>query len=213
MNRIRQTTTAVVMRGLGVATLLVALGGCTVFPEREARRMFTLAEPVIEASSGTASELTLRVDTPAAPAPLDTSRIVVLRDEGELALYGNSRWRDHGPALVRDQLVEGFRQDGRLAAVVTEQSRARSDRSLIGELGRFQMVAPTDGRNRVQIRLDVQLVDDRSRQTLATRRFEVEEPADDQRVEAAVAAFGRASQALVEQVVEWTLTVDSAVNQ
>lgn len=187
--------------------LMLTLGGCTVFPEQDAPRMFTLPESDITPSAAAPTSITLRVDTPLTPAPFDTARIVVLKEPGELALYGGSRWRDQAPVLVRDQLVEGFRQDGRLLSVITEQSRTSSDRSLIGEMSRFRVLVPADGQSRVQVRLDLQLLDDRSRETLAARRFEVEEPTDGLQVEDAVAAFGRASQRLVEQVVDWAMKV------
>lgn len=192
------------VRSALAAALIIGVTGCTVFPEREVRRMFTLTDPVIEASEAETNPFTIRVDTPRAQAPLDTGRIIVEQHNGELTLYGNSRWRDQLPVIVREQLVEGLRQDGRMGGVINEFSRARSDLSLLSDLSRFQ-IRLENGVPVASIRLDVQLLDDRTRVTLAHHRFTITEPTDSETVEDAVAAFSRGTQQLVEQVVSWAL--------
>lgn len=55
------------------------------------------------------------------------------------------------------------------------------------------------------MRLDVQLLDEANHEVLASRRFEVAAPSDDDSLEAVVEAFGRAADQLASELVDWTL--------
>jgi len=189
---------------LPVLILAMLLGGCNVLPEREPVRLFTLSEPSLSASSDAVRDLTLRVDTPNAGAPLNGPRLLVMSPPGEFQVYAGARWRDDAPRLVRDHLIEAFRLDGRLAAVVDDASRARSDTTLASHLGAFYS-RYRKGTPEVIMRLDVQLLDEANHEVLASRRFEVAAPSDDDSLEAVVEAFGRAADQLASELVDWTL--------
>lgn len=185
-------------------SLLVLLPACTLLTESEPVRLFMLPEPTLEASREAPLDLALRVDTPSAASPLDGSRLLVMPSPGELQAYAGARWRDAAPLLLRDTLVEAFRMDGRLATVVDDASRARSDATLTSHLSAFHS-RYHEGSPEVVIRLDAQLLDEGSREVLASRRLEVVEPSRGESIEAVVAAFGRATEAMSRQLVDWTL--------
>jgi len=191
------------------ALLLLALTllftGCSLVPEREPVRLFTLPEAALPAASSPAQALTLRVDTPSAGAPLDGSRLLVMPRPGELQAYAGARWRDDAPSLLRDYLITAFRRDGRLAAVVDDTSRARSDATLASHLEGFHS-RYHDGNPQIVIRLEVQLLDEASREVLASRRMEVVTASRDESVDAVLAAFGRAADRLARELVDWTLS-------
>ncbi|APE31690.1 hypothetical protein BOX17_12430 [Halomonas aestuarii] len=180
------------------------LTGCSVIPEGEPVRLFTLPVPTLPASTEAPRALTLRVDTPGAGAPLDGRRLLVMPSPGELQAYAGARWRDDAPRLLRDHLIEAFRLDGRLAAVVDDTSRAQSAASLTSYLGAFH-VRYREGVPEVVVRLEVQLLDEASREVRASRRFETVEESGGDGLEAVVAAFGRAADRLAVEVVDWTL--------
>ncbi|WP_339799861.1 ABC-type transport auxiliary lipoprotein family protein [uncultured Marinobacter sp.] len=196
--------TNVCSRALLATVLTTTLAGCTVFPAREVPRQFALAEPEVTAKERIARSVILRVDTPVAASPLDTSRIVVRQDSGELAIYGGSRWRQPATDLVRDQLIEALRQSQGFTGVVNEISRSRSDWSLLTDLGQFQVVYE-NGSPVATVRLDAQLMDERSRSLLSTRRFEARQASTDESLEAVVAAFSRATNQMAKDVVAWIL--------
>lgn len=188
-----------------LARLLAGLlAGCSVLPPGEAVRLFTLPEPSLSASREITRDLTLRVETPGAGAPLDGRRLLIKPAPGEFQAYGGARWRDDAPRLLRDHLIEALRRDGRLAAVIDETSRAQSDAALTGHLGAFH-ARYRKGTPEVVVRLDVQLLDDSRREVRASRRFEAVVASDDDGLEAVVAAFGRAADRLAIEVVDWTL--------
>lgn len=189
-------------RALFAAVLAATLAGCTVFPARDVPRQFALAEPDNIPQQTVTKSVILRVDTPIAPPPLDTSRIVLRQDSGELAIYGGSRWRQAAPDLVRDQLIEALRQSNGFEAVVNEASRSRSDWSLLSDLGHFQVIYQ-DGNPVATVRLDAQLMDETSRTLLSQRRFEARQMSSGESLEAVVEAFSKAANQVAADVVEW----------
>ncbi|MCL7940592.1 ABC-type transport auxiliary lipoprotein family protein [Halomonas sp. ATCH28] len=182
----------------------VLLAGCSLLPEQEPVRLFTLPEPSISTSPEATRDLTLRVDTPSAGSPLDGARLLVMPSPGEFQAYAGARWRDDAPRLLRDHLIAAFRLDGRLAAVVDDASRARSDASLVSHLGAFHS-RYRKGTPEVVLRLEVQLLDEASREVLASRRLEAVVASDDDSLEAVVEAFARAADRLAGELVDWTL--------
>lgn len=178
--------------------------GCSLLPEREPVRLFTLSEPSQSASADATRDLTLRVDTPSAGAPLDGPRLLVMPSPGEFQAHAGARWRDDAPRLVRDYLIEAFRLDGRLTAVVDDTSRARSDATLASHLGAFHS-RYREGTPEVIARLEVQLLDESSREVLASRRIEVVVASKDDSLEAVVQAFDRAADQLASELIDWTL--------
>lgn len=187
-------------------TLMLAglLAGCSVITKSEPVRLFTLPAPTLPAAVEAPLALTLRVDTPGAGAPLDGRRLLIKTSPGEFQAYAGARWRDDAPRLLRDHLIEALRRDGRLAAVIDEASRAQSDAALTGHLGAFH-VRYRAGRPEVVVRLDAQLLDEASREVLASRRLEAVVASDGDSLDAVVAAFARAADQLAVAVVDWTL--------
>ncbi|MDZ7852183.1 MAG: ABC-type transport auxiliary lipoprotein family protein [Halomonas sp.] len=184
--------------------LSVLFAGCSLLPEQEPIRLFTLPDPSLSASSEAPRELTLRVDTPSAGSPLDGPRLLVMPSPGEFQAYAGARWRDDIPQLLRDYLVTAFRRDGRLAAVVDDASRARSNATLASHLEAFHS-RYRDGVPEVVVRLEVQLLDEASRAVLASRRIEAVVKSNDASLDAVVEAFGRAADQLTRELVDWTL--------
>lgn len=191
---------------MALPALLMALllAGCSLLPEQEPVRLFTLPEPSLSASDEATRDLTLRLDTPSAGAPLDGRRLLVMPSPGEFQAYSGARWSDDAPRLLRDHLIAAFRHDGRLAAVVDDASRARSDATLASHLGAFHS-RYREGAPEVVLRLEVQLLDEASREVLASRRFEMVIASDNDSLEAVVEAFGHAADRLAAELVDWTL--------
>jgi cholesterol transport system auxiliary component len=186
------------------AVLLGALSACTLIGRREPLNVYVLPAADLPASNRDQLPLTLRIDTPQANRALYGSRILVMPATHQLSAYKGARWSDNTPALLRDRLVEAFRQDNGLAAVVDEGGRANADFDLVSDLRAFQSEY-VQGHPRVVIHLDVRLIDSGRQRVLAARRFEVREPSAGESVDAVVEAFGRAADDLSRQLVDWTL--------
>lgn len=187
---------------LTALSLALALSGCTVFPDREPPRVMDLALSDVAAATTSGYDRSLRVDTPLATEPFDSSRILTKPSPNEYQMYGKVRWRDTAPVLVRELVIGALRQEGRFDGVISETSPAASDLTLTSDLYGFHSET-RDGKVRVKITLYGQIMDNRSRTTLCTRNFEVSEPAVAGDIDAVVGAFGAAGEDLRRQVRHW----------
>ncbi|KPQ01702.1 ABC-type transport auxiliary lipoprotein family protein [Marinobacter sp. HL-58] len=194
--------TATPMRLLITTMAMLSLAACTIFPDRPAHQIFQLPAPELQASPAAGIDSVLRVSTPLAVAPVDSTRILVKPEAHEIQAYQGARWSNRAPVMIGNHLVEAFRQDGRLKTVVRDTSAVRSDMALMGDLTRFQ-AEYEDGNPVIHLQLDLQLVDERSRETIASKRFTISHPAGEASVESVAEAFGRASNELARQVVSW----------
>lgn len=187
---------------LGLFSLLSA---CSVLPEAETLRIFLLpTAPVEPQASETTRQQALRINTPQASRILASQRIAVVPQGNEISAYGGARWSDAAPVLLRDRLIEAFQRDGRMPSVSNEDANLYADYSLHSDLRAFQSVY-VDGKPVVLITLDTRLVEVNTQHTLANRRFEVRQPASGTGIEQVVEAFGKASDRLSREVVDWTL--------
>ncbi|QLC73378.1 membrane integrity-associated transporter subunit PqiC [Pseudomonas sp. LPB0260] len=182
------------------------LGACSVLPESEPLDLYRLPASALpsQAHAGVRSDWALRVNTPAASALLDSTRIAVLPQGDRLSAYQGARWVDRASLLLRDRLLDGFRDDGRLAALSSDSSGLRADLLLDSDLRSFQ--GDYHGqRPEAHIRLEARLVQGGSRRILASRRFEVRQAASGRSVAAMVSALGAAADRLTAQLVQWAL--------
>ncbi len=188
-----------ILAALGLA---LALSGCTVFPDREPPRVMDLALSDVAAATTSGYGRSLRVDTPLATEPFDSSRILTKPSPNEYQMYGKVRWRDTAPVLVRELIIGALRQERRFDGVISETSPAASDLTLTSDLYGFHSET-RDGQVSVKITLYGQIIDNRSRTTLCTRNFEVSELAIAGDIDAVVGAFGAAGEELRRQVRNW----------
>lgn len=196
--------TVSLMRLLLTTAATVLLASCTVFPEQPAHQIFQLPASTVPKNTTGAIDTTLRVSAPLAITPIDSNRILVNPDAHEIRAYEGARWSNRAPVMLGNYLLESFRRDGRLATVVSDTSPARSHLTLAGDLTRFQ-AEYHNGTPVIQVQLNLQLIDERTRETVANNRFEVSHPATGEKIHAVVNAFGKASDELARQVIDWTV--------
>ncbi|MDQ2076785.1 ABC-type transport auxiliary lipoprotein family protein [Marinimicrobium sp. ABcell2] len=182
---------------------LGGLSACTVFPQPEPYQVYVLPSAPPEASDAAAINQSLRLETPRASRTLASTRLLVMPSEQQLSAYENARWADLAPVLVRDHLIEAFREHGRLRAVVDEESRVNARIELVSDLRAFH-IEYVNGTPEARIRLDAQLIHAGRFEALATRRFEVREVSSGTSLDAVVSALGRAADELAMQLMEWS---------
>lgn len=190
---------------LALFGLFSAVSACSVLPESETLRIFllpTTATP--QQSSEPTLQHALRINTPQASRILSSQRIAVVPQGNEISAYGGARWSDAAPALLRDRLIEAFQRDGRMPSVSNEDVNLYADLSLHSDLRAFQSEY-VDGKPVVLIKLDARLVNRNNQHTLANRRFEIRQPSSGTDVEQVVEAFGKASDRLSAEVLEWMI--------
>ena len=187
------------------------LGACSILPKSEVLSIYRLpAQPL--ASQPPAANWALRVNKPYSSQLLDSTRIAVLPPGDQISAYQGVRWSDRAPLLLRDRLIDAFRDDARIAAVSSDDSRLHAELELSSDLRAFHSEY-RDGRAEARILLDVRLVQSGSLRILASRRFAVSQAAADTSVGAVVQAFGLAADQLAEELVSWTLEQGQATHK
>ncbi|MGF2734708.1 ABC-type transport auxiliary lipoprotein family protein [Marinobacter sp. DUT-1] len=179
-----------------------AMTACTVFPTPEAPRVMDLGSVDPVQRLETRHSRTLRVDTPLASEPVNGTRILAKPTPHEFRMYGNARWRDIAPVLVRDHLIDTLRQSQGFANVVTDTSAASTDLTLISELSAFQ-AETIQGKTQIVIELHAEVLDNRSRKSLCVRNSRLEEPAASSELNDVVEAFGNTAHQLAEETLLW----------
>lgn len=181
------------------------LGACSVLPAGEALNVYLLPSNLpVRAADAPRQDWSLRVNRPQSSQLLDSPRIAVLPEGDRISAYQGARWSDRAPALVRDRLIGAFLDDGRIAAVSSDDSRLQADLELSSDLRAFQSEY-RNGRPEVHILLDARLVQAGNQRILASRRFEVRQIAGDTTVESVVKAFGAANDQLSRQLMDWVV--------
>ena len=192
--------------GCVVIALGVLLGSCSILPRSEAPNVYLLpATPVEPTTQQAVRYQSLRIVTPDAARPLDSTRIAVLPEGNIITSYQGARWSDSAPRLLRDRLLDAFRTDGRFAALSSDDAQLQADLELTGDLRAFQSEY-VHGVPVVVIRYDAQLVQRRSQKIMAARRFDIRQPVAGKEVPQVVTAFGQATDQLAAQVISWVTT-------
>jgi cholesterol transport system auxiliary component len=199
-------------RLLGLLLLSGLLAACSILPASETLSIYRLPASALPAHAGPRSDWSLRVNKPYSNPLLDSTRIAVLPPGDQISAYQGVRWNDRAPALLRDRLLAAFLDDGRIAAVSSDESRLHADLELDGDLRAFHSEYQ-DGRPSARILLEARLVHSASLRIVASRRFAVSQAASDSSVGAVVKAFGLAGDQLARQLLDWTLSQGQAARQ
>lgn len=189
---------------------LVFLSSCSILPKAEKLEIYQLPSSSIPRSAQAGSlPWALRIATPHSSQLTDSMRVLVLRQDNQISAYKGIRWGNPAPVLLRDQLAEAFRTDGRFSSVSSGNNNLMADLELGGDLTAFQ-VEYKNGTPAVNIRLYATLVQSGRSRIIATRSFEIIEPVRGREIPEVIAAFGRATDRLAAEVIDWTLQHEPA---
>lgn len=182
----------------------VVLSACSVLPKAESPDVYRLPAAPLPHAQAPLANWSLRINTPQAERMIDSSRIAVMPQGDLVSVYKGARWSDTATTLLRNRLIDAFRDDGRAASVSSDDSALPASYTLAGDLRAFQSEyqgnAPV-----VVIRYDARLVQNSGLRVVATRRFDVTQPVGGTALPQVVTAFGQASDTLASQVVAWTM--------
>lgn len=148
----------------------------------------------------------LLVDLPQAPAGIDTSRIALSKSPISLDYYADAAWTDQVPALVEAALLASFENTGAITAIDRASTGLRADFVLKAEIHHFEAVYDASGGPpRIWVAIIAEIVAMPRRSIIAQARFERHVAAAEDSVSAVVAAFNTATDAVLKDIVLWTL--------
>jgi cholesterol transport system auxiliary component len=148
----------------------------------------------------------LLVDTPVAPAEIDTTRVALTRSPTTIDYFANAAWSDRAPAMVQSLLIESFEQTGKIVSVARDSAVLRADYILMPELRRFEARYENgDAPPVVLVRLLVRLIKMPERTIIGDEIAEGREPAARNSMDAIIEAYNEALGSVMKRLVTWTL--------
>ena len=190
----------------GTVLLAALLSGCGILPDvKTPTDLYTLS-PKNTFDNLPNVYWQLVVETPIAPAGLNTGRIAVAPSPLSNDYYATSAWTDRAPLMVQTLLIESFENTKRIVAVGRESVGLRGNYVLQTELREFQVETYHGGKPIARVRINTKIVRMPERQIIGSRTIErCSEAASDQ-VPAVIAAFDDALGAVLKRTVTWVLT-------
>jgi cholesterol transport system auxiliary component len=183
----------VLAAGLCTACVGSVLRSSTPPPDR-----YRLAAPAgAPAAAGVAAAIA--VARPTAPPSLDTDRIAVDLPGHGFDYLAGVRWADAAPRMLQQLLAEALKSGGGFATAVTAPSRVPADLLLDVEVDRFEArYAAPDSSPTVVVSIDVNLINVRSGDRLASFVSSASATASRNDRSAIVAAFQQATGEVVQ---------------
>jgi cholesterol transport system auxiliary component len=202
MTPIRPHKLGAVVVALSIAFTLAA---CGLVPARQALRLYTPDTRISPDPAWPTVTWQLLVARPHADALLDSPRIVVRPQPGELQVYKDARWAQSAPDLLQDALLHGFEDSGRIPGVARHGGGLTGDYALLLDLRRFEADYAGAGVPNAEVEVSAKLVSARDRVVIASRRFHASTAASDASVASVTRAFDTSLGQVTGEIVGWTL--------
>lgn len=189
--------------------LALATSGCAAISALDSASepldIYELQTPPIE-GAGRRGWAELVVEEPIASGALSSERIMIRPAPLQAQYLPGVRWSDAPPAMLQTLLLRSLAETGAFASVGRAPLGAQGDYALLGELTDFQAERfGAESPTTVHLRLMLRLVREQGASVVASRTFEVREPAQDDDTASIVAAFDRASQRMIAEILPWAV--------
>lgn len=190
--------------------LPLLLSACSsLLPQSEPLDIYRLpvAHNTAVAASDTspAPSIELRVKTPQASGMLDSKRIVVVPAGDRISVYHGARWNQPTPQLLRDRIIQAFRDTGRLHAVFSDDNSIHADYTLSGTLDAFQAEYRGEKTPSVVISFNALLIRNIDQKVVATHHINIINRTEDTAIPTVVDALGEATDQLNAKLTSWAL--------
>lgn len=146
------------------------------------------------------------VVTPPTGGPLvDSPRIAVRPQPGELQAYRGAAWSMPATDLVEAGVLQVLEDSGRLPGVARSNTGVQGDYRLVLDVRRFEADYAGQSLPTATLEIHAKLVEGNSRQVVATRTFHQGVQATGTAVASVVPAFEQALSAICSEIGQWTL--------
>ena len=124
--------------------------------------------------------------------------------------YAEAEWADAAPIMVRNLLVQSFRNTGSLPIVGSSALGLPADLMLVSSLTKFQVEAGSGNTQQAVVSIDATLLQQPRRNPIATARFEKATRIDSPTLEDVGAAFNESLGDVMQRIVLWVLNSGTA---
>lgn len=146
----------------------------------------------------------LVVDTPSAPASINTNRIGLMETPYRFNYFAEASWVDRAPLMVQNLIIESFDNSHAIVGVGPASIGLRPNFVLQPELREFQAQQEGDSQ-RVNVTINVRLVKMPERIIIAVEHFSRETIAPAGAIDPVIDAFDEALGKVLKRLVIWTL--------
>lgn len=199
-----------VLGGLGI----LFLGACSLSlggDDADAPKLYQLTAPTEFTDGLPKLSAKLVIEAPLSGSAIASEMIVARPSRTRLEYYAGARWSDQTPRLIQTRLSEAFANSGSVIALNKRSTGIRGDYTLQSDLIAFESdISEEASRPVVRIRMMVRLIRRSDHEIVAMRDFERNEEAPSSGVPIVVEAFDTAARALIQEIVEWTVTAIAA---
>ncbi len=169
-------------------------------PQAPENTMYDLSAPATFPPIAKLPAGQLTVPQPTAVIVLDTQRILLQRDGGEVPVFDNVRWADSLPLLIQNRVIEAF-ENANYPRVGTDSGNVKGDFKLLLDLGQFRI----DATPAADVAYTAKVVDAHGR-VIGSKSFVAKQPlATTDDAAAAAHALNVAFGAVTTDMVVWTL--------
>lgn len=149
---------------------------------------------------------TLNIAHPKALSSLNSKSILYLRNDTESGNYLYSRWSDTPAALIQRSLIQSLQNDNLFSSVSPTSSMSQSDWLVESDLDAFYHRF-VDDRSEGYIDITYRLINPKTKQIIASKRFTITAPAHSNDAIGGVDALKNALQELNNQCSAWLTTL------
>lgn len=188
-----------------LATAVLAMSACGIMPKKLEIAIYDpapalQADPTWPMASGQ-----LVVQRPNADTLLDSARIVVRPQPGELQVYRGAAWAQPAPDLVQDAIVRLLEDSGRIAGVGRRGGGIAGDHDLTLDIRRFDADYAGQDTPAAVVEISASLIDNQQNRIIGHRLFRATRPAQGTDLANVSAALRDALGATSHEIVGWTL--------
>ncbi|MGY0505550.1 ABC-type transport auxiliary lipoprotein family protein [Luteimonas sp. e5] len=184
---------------------VLAMSACGIVPKKVEIAIFdptpTLqADPAWPMAPGQ-----LVVQRPNADTLLDSARIVVRPQPGELQVYRGAAWAQPAPDLVQDAIVRLLEDSERIAGVSRRGGGIAGDHDLTLDIRRFDADYAGQDTPGAVVEISASLIDNQHNRIIGHRLFRATRPAEGTDLANVSAALRDALGSTSQEIVGWTL--------
>jgi cholesterol transport system auxiliary component len=190
-------------RLISVAAIALALGGCAVLrPPAPTPQTYDLIAPTAETGRLGATRSQILIARPTSVAVLNSSRVVIRTEDGELTYLKATQWADDLPLLFQARMVEAFENTGSVRAVGRPGEGLLIDHQVVIDIRAFEI---DTGAGVARVIISAKLMNDRNGRVISSQRFGAEAVIDVSDQASFVGALNDAARAVMVDTVRWAL--------
>lgn len=191
------------VRSLLAIGAIALLAGCNVL-RGTPPVTYDLSVPTDMAKIGGGSGAQLLIPEPTALKVMDSDRIVVTSGS-RVSYYPDAQWPDRLPKVFQNKAIAAFEQSRKARAVGRPGEGLSIDYQLLTDIRAFSYEVTAEGRV-AHVEVFAKVLNDRNGRVAASQLFVSRVPVEKEAAEAVVDGLDQALQAVLVDMVRWTLT-------